>query len=584
MSRNNQFLFVADSLGRRKRIIYLTVTAVLLFLLAVAALVLLGSINKNRTKEYLQRAQESYLAEDYEGALSVLRRLDTKESDVLMMVADCYEAMGNYERALGALRQMNTSDQAIAKRIQEIEQKRADQDFVDGVTIAGIELHFGERSAILDGLNITDNQMSDISKLYSLDSLSLKNNKITDISSLASLGGLNELDLSENQIRSISALSELKSLRTLNLDYNPIVDCSALKDLPNLISLSVVGTDVEAERLQELATQLPFCAIRYTNGDTEEVLFGENSFRTDTEDLVLSGKNITDISVLRAFRELKILDLSDNEITDLRPLMELAKLESLDISNNQISDLRPLIGLPALVQLDASSNQISETTAVGAVEGLRNLDLSSNPINDYSGLEKLNKLVVLKLTETKIPDAALLYLYPLHNLQSLDLQDNEGLSDKEVGALKSALPNCSILTSELIYEIDFFGHVVHSDVKKLSYPSCGLSDLSGLERLTKLEELDLSGNEIMGLYPFELTPSRLTIKKLNLANNDIRDVASLSALTAVEELDLSGNQLVALNGLQGLTTLRTLKLTGNPVSIEVVNALREGLPACTILF
>ena len=75
----------------------------------------------------------------------------------------------------------------------------------------------------------------------------------------------------------------------------------------------------------------------------------------------------------------------------------------------------------------------------------------------------------------------------------------------------------------------------------------------------------------------------ITIKAI-LANNDIKDVVSLNALTAVEEIDLSGNQLVALNGLQGMTTLKTLKLTGNPVSNDVVNALREALPNCTILF
>jgi internalin A len=264
--------------------------------------------------------------------------------------------------------------------------------------------------------------------------------------------------------------------------------------------------------------------------------------------------------------------------------MELSQLERLDISDNEISDLRPLIGLPALAKLDASDNQIAETTSAGSVEHLTELDLSGNPIRDFSGLGRLALLTALDLRSTSITDSDLRELYELKSISTIDLRDNSGLSDIAIGALKSALPGCSIATSELVYEIDFSGHSVRSDEKTLSFPSAGITDLSGISRMTCLEELNLSGNGIMSLFPFEVTASKATIRRLNLADNEIRDVLSLYALSALEELDLSGNQIQTVASLRKLTTLKKLNITGNPVSEEEVNSMREWLPECDILF
>ena len=262
----------------------------------------------------------------------------------------------------------------------------------------------------------------------------------------------------------------------------------------------------------------------------------------------------------------------------------LSKLEILNIDNNLINDLRPLIGLPLLSKLEATNNLIQETTAVGSIEKLTDLNLSGNPVHDYSGLGRLKALKILNLTNTGITDADLQELYGLKSIYNIDLRDNAGLSDRAVGALKSALPGCAIMTSELVYEIDFSGHLVRSDEKKLVFPSGGISDLSGLSKMARLEELDLRDNEIVSLYPFEITPSSTTILKLNLSNNQILDVQSLYALSEIEELDLSGNQISTVASLRKLTTLRRLNLKGNPLSEEALNDLRGWMPDCEILF
>ena len=102
--------------------------------------------------------------------------------------------------------------------------------------------------------------------------------------------------------------------------------------------------------------------------------------------------------------------------------------------------------------------------------------------------------------------------------------------------------------------------------------------------MTALEEVDLRDNEIMNLFPFEITASAATIRKLNLSGNQIRDVLSLYALSALEELDLSGNEIEAVASLRKLTNLKKLVLTGNPLADEAVQELRGFMPDCEIIF
>lgn len=571
---------------RKKRKTVLILTASILALLAVAAFVLLSNSAEVKASEYARRARGSYNNADYESALLYLRRaLEYGEDpELMLLMADCYEATENYPRALETLRKLNTADQAIASRIQAIDQKQNSLNREGLVTIAGVEFARETKSAVLDEKGLTDMQLRDVAALYALDSLSLRHNKITEITALSTLGGLDTLDLSGNQIRNVNALAEIRGLRILNLSDNPIADCSALQNLKSLNSLNLTGTTVSEEAALSLAEALPFCAIRVTVGEKEEILYRNNRFRADAEELQLYGMSIQDIGALEQFTKVKILDLSGNGITDLRPLMRLSELETLNLSGNEISDLRPLMGLPKLKKLDVSSNLINETSSLGAIGTLEELNLSGNRIVSFAGLEKLKKLTSLDLSSTGVSDSVLSEFYGMTSLMRLDLQGNSGLTDQAVSTLKSQLTGCSILTSDLVYEIDFSGHTVRSDEKHLAFPSSGIWDLSGLGRLNRLVELDLSNNEISSLYQFEVCRCRDTLKTVNLSGNKISEVLSLSALTALEDLDLSNNVIEVAVGLDRISTLKRLNLSGNPLQEGQLEALREALPDCEIIF
>ncbi len=79
-----------------------------------------------------------------------------------------------------------------------------------------------------------------------------------------------------------------------------------------------------------------------------------------------------------------------------------------------------------------------------------------------------------------------------------------------------------------------------TNLRKISMVECGVQSITGLENLSKLEELNLLKNEI----------------------SDIEPISNLKALTL---LNISENQITNIDVLSGLTKLRTVSLFLNPI-------------------
>ena len=98
----------------------------------------------------------------------------------------------------------------------------------------------------LQTLNLSNNQISDISALddlTALHTLDLSNNSITYISALTDLTALETLDLSNNHISNIGALAGLTGLQTLDLSNNAVNNLSVLEYLANLQTLDLHDND-----------------------------------------------------------------------------------------------------------------------------------------------------------------------------------------------------------------------------------------------------------------------------------------------------------------------------------------------------
>ena len=554
----------------------------------ILALLLHGNSDAARYERYRRQAADSYQSGDYDQALSDLRKAVAlnPSQECYMLMADCYEAQGNWELALETLRRMDLNDPAVKSRIDALEQKRLQQEQEKLRVVAGESYDPGISELNLDGRSLGDGVLQELLQLHALQKLSLAENQLENLEPLEELGGLTELNLSGNAIRTLRPLAKLTNLRSLNLDGNPLEDLSPLYGLRELGTLSLRGITLGEDALRALSEQLPRCAI-LTDGskdDRTNIWLSGQCFDTEVTELKLNGLGLRDLSCLSLCTQLRRLELCDNEIMDLSPLMNLQKLEQLKIAGNQVSDLRPLMGLGTLYRLDAARNAVSDTSAVGSMSSLTELDLSDNPIQEFSGLKKLNNLQVLRLENTGLTDEDLVYLQGLTRLTRLALDGNDGLTADAVGPLKSALSNCSVSHDPLVYLVSLGGLTFRTDEKSLRMEGTELSELFGLEKFDRLESLSLGRNRIENISVLQDSRSRETLKTLDLSYNRIQDISALAAMTALEELDLRGNDISSLRPLMHLSSLKILRLTGNPLTEEQLQALRDALPNCTVEF
>ena len=555
----------------------------------IAMAVVLMSVSDNRSyNDYMNQAQQLFYNKDYDGALAALRKAASVErtDECLMLMADCYQTQGNYTKTLEVLRMMDTNKPSVASRIGEVETMRRNQGAIATVNIAGKEYPVNTTRLVLDNMQLGDAVLNEVTQLYAIDSLSMADNVLRDISRLASLGGLVTLNLSGNEIMDLTPLTALPGLRTLYLDNNPIRDLSPLYTMSNLKSLSIKGIEITETQLSELSKALPSCAIHSEQAQQEQqdISFGGVTFASDVQDLDLSDMGIWDISALSNCQYITRLNLSGNTISDLSPLMNMPYLQWLDISYNNVSDLRPLMGISTLNFLNAAGNSISSTSALSMMTGIGTLYLDNNPVRDFSGLRRLRNISTLGLSQTGLQDSDLPYLQGLQSLTTLNISDNPGLTGIAVENLKRNLPVCMVTHSALSVNIDFDGRSVPSDTTDLRLVGQGIVDISGVQRLPELRNLDLSANMINNIYPLIFSDCRSTLQSVNLSNNAISDITPLSMLSAVESLDLSYNQISSLQPLMALTTLKSLRLTGNPLSIQDINMFCFTMPECEVIF
>lgn len=99
------------------------------------------------------------------------------------------------------------------------------------------------------------------------------------------------------------------------------------------------------------------------------------------------------------------------------------------------------------------------------------------------------------------------------------------------------------LEQAIRYEINkLTGDIYKSDVEKITelHPSGDIKDISGIENLTNLQDLNLGLNRISDISALK---GLSNLKQLSLWNNEISDISALKGLTNLEKLDLGYNQI-----------------------------------------
>ncbi len=243
----------------------------------------------------------------------------------------------------------------------------------------------------LSGRGLASLSDDDFDYLANLRELDLSGNDLEDISALSGLTNLGWLDLRDNDLEDISALSGLTNLGWLDLRDNDLEDISALSGLTNLGWLDLRDNDLEDISALSGLTNLGWLDLSGNAIVDISPLSGLTNLRW----LYLYTSAIEDISPLSGLTNLGWLGLSGNAIVDISPLSALTNLRWLYLTANAIEDIFPLSGLTNLGLLGLNANAIVDISALGRNTGLGRgdrIELSGNPLDDESAGPRISAL------------------------------------------------------------------------------------------------------------------------------------------------------------------------------------------------
>ena len=178
----------------------------------------------------------------------------------------------------------------------------------------------------------------------------------------------------------------------------------------------------------------------------------------------------------------------------MTPLGSLTNLKALSLNQNSITNVSPLASLTNLKRLEAAQNSIMDVSSLASLTNLEYLNLQKNRIAKGSvGVSSLAGLVNLEVLNlyTQGGGFSISSLAGLTKLKEFGIGDGQFGSD-QISRLVANMPN----------------------LEWLKLPGTGLTDISFLAGLLKLEELNLSANgHITDLKPLACLPK---LKKLHM--------------------------------------------------------------------
>ena len=405
-------------------------------------------------------------------------------------------------------------------------------------------------------------QKHDIKKVY------LPHNSISAIPSDIKNLGLSELSLRGNSIGELSSLEGCTTLTDLDISYNDIYTLDPLKSLTNLKSLDVSGLPLSVAQLEVFAEEFSGCEVKSLDMRPELSKF-------------------------------PVMDIAKVDLTSAT--MASMTTEVLHNNGGTIKEAGFYIG--------KGENIAGMTKYVGTYSSSANtISLTYDNTKEFSDELYFRSYAV---NETGTGYGPRSRLGDPHAKGDVYLT-----SDAEL----SAFYNDNYLYVEGVLVVGASstnGDVSNGDVRlpldgqKYLKPS----DITDITKLSKLQEIkdglfiantkveDFSVlSDIQSVPVMWLTANRMVsipylnnvkgLKELNLSRNKINDFTPLLGLPELETLylgysetlDLETNDIGTLAGLEGMSNLKYLDLSGLPLIQKQVNDLQKLLPNCKIVF
>ncbi|KAF6140860.1 hypothetical protein GIB67_042273 [Kingdonia uniflora] len=406
---------------------------------------------------------------------------------------------------------------------------------------------------------------------YCIEEIDLKGETPVDAEWMAYLGAfrylrmLNVADCRGINSSALWAITGMNSLKELDLSRCvKFTDTGVahLLSISNLEKLHLSETGLTANGVAHLSLLKKLSVLDLGGLPVTDMALRSLQVLTKLEYLDLWGSKVTDegVTVLKLFPKLSYLNLAWTSVTKLPNLPSLTCLNMSKCTIHSIfkgeSDIKTL-KLEKLLVPGATFSKIHDAFSFIELTGLRFLDMSNSSVDDFWFLSKLEALVHLDLSFSKIGDDSLKLIARVGgNVKVLNLS-NTRVSSAGIGTIVGNVPNIEILL------------LSHTDINDLALPYIGL--------MPSLRAVDFSNTKIKGLTDFaqhesDQVPSLTALQnlrhleRLNLEETQLKDEAlwPLSSLHGLHTLSLKSNFLtdISLATLSSLSGLKFLALRG----------------------
>ena len=330
------------------------------------------------------------------------------------------------------------------------------------------------------------------------------------------------------------------------------------KLLTSLISISMCSMLIPMNRIQNIyATEggvtlantgniskdeiinalIPDSQLEHKVDDNEKVEIPDYNLRRgicelmnykDVDNAVITKRDLRRIRYLSP----EVCQAHDNSehgvrVKSLEGLQYAENLEKLSMVNQAFGDISPLANLTKLKYIDLrnvakNGHGIKDLSPLAKLTNLEYLNLfKAEPIN-VNELENLVKLKSLNLGAAKINSVS--FASKMINLEYLNLEHNEFA---DVAALEDLVNLKTLLLDSTV-------KTWITDTSKSR-----IKDISKLNRLTKLEELGVSNNDIDNI---DVVKNFKKLNKFHATNNNITNFESLLSLRGLQEVWIQENK------------------------------------------
>ncbi|OZG48753.1 leucine-rich repeat domain-containing protein, partial [Bombiscardovia coagulans] len=186
---------------------------------------------------------------------------------------------------------------------------------------------------------------------------------------------------------------------------------------------------------------------------------------------------------------------ADTGIRTLNGLETLTNLQELHVTGgNSFTDLTPILGLPNLTKLDVSGNSRFDTTTfnqLSAMTNLTSLNVSTTGIPNLHLLDNMSHLVELDISSNKTFTDFQPLVDRHQGLEVLNISNNNiGVTEFNAWRSDKTKP-----ASNIAWIKDL------TNLKELKGNSNSIQDLSGLEQLHNLKNVEFDKNLIVDITP-----------------------------------------------------------------------------------